>query len=334
MKNRTITNGLLITTTFILISVFFFCQKNHDGNNVVQLKYEIKIDPSIERHDYWLSRPGEIKMGTDSLVYILDQGNSRIIVLDQNLKFIRQIGRVGQGPGEMIEPTDLDLDDDNNIYVADPINSRITIFDKLGNNLNTIRFTNSVPSDMHLAVANNRQIYINTLFDSLITVFDFGGIKLRSFGTPFKHEQPATQHYWNIVSLDFDKEDNLWVVFHTRPIIRKYRKDGVLIFQIEPIGPEIEERKKQEKPMTSGLGRYVFYFTDIFCAPDGRIFVGGHNYIYEFNDSGEAKRRYLVNYPSDRELKQAFFISRFIYDIQHNLFWASSQFDELIFQIR
>ena len=131
MSNLKITNGFLIITTVIVISVFLFCKGENNYNKIVELKYEIKIDPSIERPDYWLSRPMEIKMGTDSLVYILDQGNRRIMVLDQNLKFVRQIGRVGQGPGEMIEPTDLDLDDDNNIYVADPINSRITIFDKL-----------------------------------------------------------------------------------------------------------------------------------------------------------------------------------------------------------
>ncbi len=334
MRNRKIINELLITTTILLFSAFFFCQKDHDNNNVVKLQHEIKINPSIERSDYWLSRPMEIKMGTDRLLYILDQGNSRIMVLDQNLKFVRQIGRVGQGPGEMIEPTDLDLDDDNNIYAADPINSRITIFDKFGNELNTIRFTNLVPSNLHLAVDNNRQIYINTLFDSLITVFDSGGNKLRSFGAPFKHDRPATQHYWNIVSLDFDREENLWVVFNTRTQIRKYRKDGTLVFQTEPVGPEIEEGKKQEKPMTSGLGRYVFYFTDIFCSSSGRIFIAGHNYIYELNDSGGVKKRYLISYPPDREQKQWFFVNRFLYDEQQNLFWASSQFDELIFQIK
>jgi len=44
--------------------------------------------------------PQDIEIGKNGLIYILDSGNNRIHVFDNSGKYIRTIGKKGQGPGE------------------------------------------------------------------------------------------------------------------------------------------------------------------------------------------------------------------------------------------
>jgi|Deesub1362B_J571_1020462.scaffolds.fasta_scaffold00181_50 sugar lactone lactonase YvrE len=72
-------------------------------------------------------------MGVDSAgnIYIVDSGNERIQKFDKNGKYIKTIGRKGQGPGEFDSPTSIFIDVEDNIYIKD--GREIEIFDKNGN---------------------------------------------------------------------------------------------------------------------------------------------------------------------------------------------------------
>jgi len=323
-----------VVTIIIAVSLYFILRKPVPNTELVELNPIILIDPETEVAHYQLYKPSEIKLDKKGNVYILDSGNNRIVVYDHNLKFLRYIGRAGQGPGEMIEPTDFDLGKEGNIYIADPRNSRITILDNNGNPLNTIVLTISYPFDLHLAVNSQGMIYVNTL-DSLITVFSRDGKILNSFGKTFYHRSITARRLWNIVSLDCDPADNLWVIHNTKPLLKKFTKDGNLIFKIKINGPEIKERKKQERPMPlNGLGRYVYYFTDIFCSYGDNIFAGAHDYIYEFNPEGILIKRYRTTFPEARRENRWFFIHGFYYDNNTKIFWGISMDDGFVFQLK
>ena len=51
--------------------------------------------------------------------YVLDAGNNRVIQLDENGAFVRQIGREGGGPGEFRKPTNISLLADQNFIVSE-----------------------------------------------------------------------------------------------------------------------------------------------------------------------------------------------------------------------
>ncbi|MEH2042035.1 scytonemin biosynthesis PEP-CTERM protein ScyF [Nostoc sp.] len=66
-------------------------------------------------------------------IYVADQYNNRVQVLDPNGKPLYTFGSAGSGPGQLLQPIGIEVDDQENVYVADSINSRVQVFDKNGN---------------------------------------------------------------------------------------------------------------------------------------------------------------------------------------------------------
>ncbi len=66
-------------------------------------------------------------------IYVADQFNNRVQVLDPEGKSLLTFGKLGSEPGEFNQPIGIEVDENDNIYVADSINSRVQVFDKNGN---------------------------------------------------------------------------------------------------------------------------------------------------------------------------------------------------------
>ena len=65
-------------------------------------------------------------------IFVADQYNNRVQVLDPNGKPLYTFGSAGSGPGQLLQPIGIEVDDQENVYVADSINSRVQVFDKNG----------------------------------------------------------------------------------------------------------------------------------------------------------------------------------------------------------
>jgi len=65
-------------------------------------------------------------------IFVADQYNNRVQVLDPNGKPLLAFGSIGSGPGQLLQPIGIEVDDQENVYVADSINSRVQVFDKKG----------------------------------------------------------------------------------------------------------------------------------------------------------------------------------------------------------
>lgn len=77
-------------------------------------------------------------MDEDGNFYVLNSGNFRIQVYDRYGKYIKSIGKKGQGPGEFESPFEIELDKKGNIYVYDFAKRGLLVFDKEGNYLRRI----------------------------------------------------------------------------------------------------------------------------------------------------------------------------------------------------
>ncbi|MBN3941788.1 scytonemin biosynthesis PEP-CTERM protein ScyF [Nostoc sp. NMS9] len=66
-------------------------------------------------------------------IFVADQYNNRVQVLDPNGKPLYTFGSAGSAPGQLLQPIGIEVDDQENVYVADSINSRVQVFDKNGN---------------------------------------------------------------------------------------------------------------------------------------------------------------------------------------------------------
>ncbi|MBD0386734.1 MAG: scytonemin biosynthesis PEP-CTERM protein ScyF [Nostoc sp. C3-bin3] len=66
-------------------------------------------------------------------IFVADQYNNRVQVLDPTGNPLLAFGSVGSEPGQFLQPIGIEVDDQENVYVADSINSRVQVFDKNGN---------------------------------------------------------------------------------------------------------------------------------------------------------------------------------------------------------
>lgn len=66
-------------------------------------------------------------------IYVTDQYNNRVQVLDPEGNPLFAFGEPGRAPGQLSEAIGIEVDEFENIYVSDSINSRVQVFDKDGN---------------------------------------------------------------------------------------------------------------------------------------------------------------------------------------------------------
>lgn len=76
--------------------------------------------------------PKDITLGPDNRIYIVDSGNFRVQVLEEDGSFVRSFGSVGRRFGQFSRPKGIDLDSEGNIYVSDASFANIQIFNSQG----------------------------------------------------------------------------------------------------------------------------------------------------------------------------------------------------------
>jgi len=151
-------------------------------------------------------------------VYIHSYGDSYLRVFDTQGRFVKYIGRKGQGPGEFEAISQFFVDLENRLYVSDPINGRITIYDQDRENFSTISY----------------QIYIYRALpihkDSLLLVARVIGKKndcmILITDTEFNNDHNACVAH---ASLFWSPEDPLYAMHVRRGDIRVAYRQGVLM---------------------------------------------------------------------------------------------------------
>jgi len=79
-----------------------------------------------------INRPQDIRVAAEGSVYVLDWKDVCVRIFDTNGKFVRAVGRPGQGPGEINLPCWIDLGPTGELFVLDGMNMRISRFGQDG----------------------------------------------------------------------------------------------------------------------------------------------------------------------------------------------------------
>ena len=69
---------------------------------------------------------------TDGTLAVLDAGNFRVQLFDQNGEFIREFGSAGTGPGNFSRPRGLAIDETGLLYVSDAKFNNFQVFNQEG----------------------------------------------------------------------------------------------------------------------------------------------------------------------------------------------------------
>jgi hypothetical protein len=75
-----------------------------------------------------LSNVEDVAFDRADNLYVLDRGNQRVLVFDRSGRFVRQLGKKGDGPGEFQLPRSMAVMSDGSIGVLDVIHRNISIF--------------------------------------------------------------------------------------------------------------------------------------------------------------------------------------------------------------
>jgi hypothetical protein len=102
-------------------------------------------------------------------LYVLDRGNTRVVVFDSTGRHVRTIGRRGAGPGEFTAPSGIAIVAGNMLAVADAALRSISLFDAAGVYLRTVPVGN-----------------VRALYPSMQSALD-GGVLMQETATSRDH---------------------------------------------------------------------------------------------------------------------------------------------------
>ena len=132
---------------------------------ILALKEDFSIGGAGAIGDHAFSYPKDIALDRGGNIYVLDLRECCLKVFDPSAKYLRTIGRRGQGPGEFGGPFFLSLlPQTGEIFVRDAGNRRISSFNISGSFLQQVPVRGLVGE---IRVDSSRNIYISeTIFGS------------------------------------------------------------------------------------------------------------------------------------------------------------------------
>ncbi len=151
----------------------------HDGKQLVLTLGVPGVAGNDETH---FGRPTDLAWLPDGTILVADgYGNSRIVKLDKNGKYITSWGTKGIGPGQFNIPHSIDVDRNRRVYVADAHNSRVQVFDENGKFLD--QWPNIWRPDV-LMVSADQHVWVATGATDMMLKFDLNGKQLEAWGKP------------------------------------------------------------------------------------------------------------------------------------------------------
>ena len=131
-----------------------------------------------------LSLPSDVSVDPDGNIYIVDSGNNRIAIFDNDGESISTISKNGKNINELSNPVGIDVDE-NNIYVADKDNHRIQIFNKGGAVKKNIILKQKGKLVRPIDVVFNKDLnlfYITGNNNHKVMAYDYSGKPLHQWG--------------------------------------------------------------------------------------------------------------------------------------------------------
>lgn len=231
----------------------------YDENKFVKYvpdAYNHYLSINLVADELTANKPSDLFV-TDSLIYITDQGNNRVLIYDNKFNFVKAINNFVDKTGDvsnMKQPNGIFAYDDGRILVADTGNNRIVLCDEIGNIITEIR----KPANMVGVSSDNDFLPLKVSADSIgriyavveninngILQFDAEGTFMGYLGAPtvkadfwsllwknfFSKEQQAQMESFvptEYNNLYVDDENFLWGTIGTEPEspIRKLNSMG------------------------------------------------------------------------------------------------------------
>jgi len=239
------------------------------------------------------SVPYDVVRDSAGNIYILDVRDCRIQKIDAEGKFLKSIGRRGQGPGEFQSPFSMDIDGADNLFVFDARGLKIEVLSSDGKPLSTIKF--DTYSNHEIRRLKSRQfvkggsLFLRDLMEGfkklpkLLSVVDRDGRTQKTFGEATNYKDTNVTSTANSFYFDKDAQENIYLSFWYQNRVEKYASDGTLLWRADrPLnfGTEVIDKgrvERSERGTTIQAPRMNMVSMGIACDGKGRVWVNTFN---------------------------------------------------------
>lgn len=194
-------------------------------------------------------RPARIKSNQAGRLFVLSRGDHSISVYDREKHFLRRVGIIGQGPGELFGPRDFAVAPDESIWVADRQNDRVQVFAADGRF--ELQFKVEAPSSVALLRGGEEAVVVSDTDEHLMRVYSRKGELLRTVDglVPMQVKDPTMHAFLNRGRVTVDLADNVYYMFIgvSPPRIRRYSSAGGVV-DIFPDGEGLKARVREVRP--------------------------------------------------------------------------------------
>jgi len=178
--------------------------------------------------------PWDMVVDKEGNVYICDESNHRIQVFDKNGKYLRTLGRRGNGPTDLLNPNALDFDIQGNIVISDQSNRRVQVFSTEGKYLDSFKYGTHAIFEMASAHKRDEVIIYNllkTFFSrKLLFVYDKKGKLIREIGEYVDDSKEPGEA--SGISFTLDGNDNIYTTHSAAPYLLKYSYTGDILMHV------------------------------------------------------------------------------------------------------
>ncbi len=199
---------------------------------------DVSFDLSYSVGEYGIGRqsfdgPVDVVEDREENIYVVDQGNNRIEVLDRRGNFVREWGGRGFSAGSFDFPTAITIDrNTGNLFVAEKLNHRVQKFDPTGKLLMTLGRLGSAPGDfnkpMDVAVDRKGFIYVADTGNNRLQKFDPTGRFLAEWGRFARRRGTEVNNPVSVACTD-EGFGYVYVLNGSDCKILKYDTDGNLV---------------------------------------------------------------------------------------------------------
>lgn len=183
------------------------------------------------------SLPTDVATGINGLLYLVDGGNDRIVVLDSAGAVAFTFGDSGRGDGELDGPVGIGIDNSGRVHVADRGNRRIQVFAEDGAYLYPVPLyvgnTQIEPVDVAVN-EDGTELFVTAADRHEVIVFDWKGNVLRQWGG--RGEEPG--QFFHPATIEISA-DMIYVVDVLNARVQCFYPDGrvVRVFGNRGAGP-------------------------------------------------------------------------------------------------
>ena len=255
------------------------------GEEIFEIKEELSLGVAEGAEEYMFLDAREVAVDNRERMFVSDIRGFHIKVFDKFGKYIKTIGRKGQGPGEFSQISSIQITPRNELMVYERNGFKLTFFSLDGDYIRTVLLKgvqafwireNSRGNYFESTVEFQGQYGTNT-FRVATEVKEYGSDlgfiktiakdKFRNANVPLRHDMLARFPSFDLLICGFKDSYELQMINLEGEIFRKVLKDFSQIEISE------EEKTKRKLPKSNELPKYFPAFQDFSSDEEGRIYV-------------------------------------------------------------